>query len=64
MSIYTENGYDDRDDYFMSLSSEYGVDIYLIEKLSLDFGEKEEFDLLPKILELERFPSKSTKEVP
>jgi len=44
MSIYKENGFENRKDYLNSLSEEYGVQksaVYMVAKL---LGESEDFD--------------------
>lgn len=44
MSIYTDNGYASRKDYFESLAEEYEVDIETIYALYDILGDAEAFD--------------------
>lgn len=51
MSIYTENGYENRRDYLDSMAAEYGVDRESVYALASVLGKSEDFDGL--IAELE-----------
>ena len=51
MSIYTENGYENRRDYLDSMAVEYGVDRESVYALASVLGKSEDFDGL--IAELE-----------
>ena len=51
MSIYTENGYENRRDYLDSMAAEYGVDKESVYMLASVLGKSEDFDGL--IAELE-----------
>jgi len=53
MSIYTEYGFESRDQYLESLSEDFGVDIDIIQELSDILGHEEDFDGL--VSELEDF---------
>lgn len=44
MSIYQENGYENRDDYLEQLADEYGLELETVQMLADLLGESEEFD--------------------
>lgn len=44
MSIYTDNGYESREDYLNSLADEYGVDVRYVKDFACILGEDEDFD--------------------
>ena len=44
MSIYTEQGYESRQDYLNSLAEDYGVDINLVLVAASMLGPNEDFD--------------------
>lgn len=44
MSIYTEQGYENRTDYLKSLSEDYGVDYQLVVVAASMLGPNEDFD--------------------
>jgi len=44
MSIYTEQGYENRRDYLNSLAEDYGVDINLVLIAASMLGPSEDFD--------------------
>lgn len=44
MSIYTDNGYENRQDYHEQLALEHSVDIQTVLALSEVLGEEEDFD--------------------
>jgi hypothetical protein len=50
-SRYTNNGYENRDEYLESLADDYGVDKMIINELAGMLGESEDFDGL--VIELE-----------
>jgi len=51
MSIYTDNGYENRQDYLESLADEYGVDISTVMAAADVLGPNEDFDGLVTMLE-------------
>ena len=51
MSIYTEKGYADRQDYLRCMSEDYNVDIQTVRMLANLFGPDEDFDGLLVSLE-------------
>lgn len=44
MSIYTDNGFRNRNEYLQSLAEEYGVDRSTVDSLADLLGESEDFD--------------------
>ena len=44
MTIYTDNGYESRDDYLRCLSEDYGVPLADVVALAELLGENEDFD--------------------
>ena len=51
MSVYKENGYNDREDYLSCMAEDYGVDIETVEALADLLGQTEDFDGLISALE-------------
>ena len=51
MSIYTDNGYDDRRDYLRNLADETGADLGTVYMLADVLGPNEDFDGLVTSLE-------------
>lgn len=51
MSIYTDNGYENRREYLKSLASDYGVDESIVFSLASILGKEEDFDGLVTELE-------------
>lgn len=51
MSIYTERGYNDREDYLTDLAEDFGVDYDVVKQLADLYGEAEDFDGLITALE-------------
>ena len=51
MSIYQENGYDNRIDYLRDLSETYGIDLQTVFTLADILGPDEDFDGLVTSLE-------------
>jgi len=51
MSIYTENGYDSRKDYLISLADDYGVEKSDVFAIASILGSNEDFDGLVTSLE-------------
>jgi len=51
MSIYSENGFENRQDYLECLADDHGVDMSTVELLSDLLGEDEDFDGLVTSLE-------------
>ena len=51
MSIYTENGYENRPDYLESLADEYDVDLQAVFNLANLLGPNEDFDGLITTIE-------------
>lgn len=48
MSVYTDNGYESREDYLDALADEYGEDVYFLADM---LGVNEDFDGLIVALE-------------
>ncbi len=46
MSIYTENGYENRRDYLLCLTDDYGIDIATVTAMASILGPSEDFDAL------------------
>jgi len=44
MSIYTENGYENRRHYLLCLADDYGVDIATVTAMASILGPSEDFD--------------------
>jgi hypothetical protein len=53
MSIYTDNGFENRKNYLNYLSAEYGVELSIVMSLAEILGETEDFDALP--IEVEEY---------
>jgi len=51
MSIYTDEGYENRKDYLNSLADEYGIDKQTVYQLASMLGPSEDFDGLVSSLE-------------
>jgi len=51
MSVYTDNGYENRADYLQCLADDTGVDIHTVVMLADLLGETEDFDGLVTSLE-------------
>lgn len=51
MSVYTDNGYKDRNDYLNTLAEDFGIDIMVVYSLASVLGESEDFDGLLSTLE-------------
>lgn len=51
MSIYTDNGYEDRKDYLQSLADEFGCSLSTVVQLASLLGPSEDFDGLVTMLE-------------
>jgi len=51
MSIYTENGYENRRDYLLCLADDYGVDIATVTAIASILGPSEDFDGLVTALQ-------------
>lgn len=51
MSIYTDEGYESRQDYLTSLADDMGVDLDTVFALSILLGSSEDFDGLVTALE-------------
>jgi hypothetical protein len=51
MSIYKENGYENRRDYLDSLADDFGVDRQTVYSLASILGSSEDFDGLVTALE-------------
>jgi hypothetical protein len=51
MSIYQENGFENRKDYLLSLSEEYGISLEEVLVCAETLGPNEDFDGLISILE-------------
>lgn len=51
MSIYTEQGYKDRQDYLQALSEEFEIDIDTVVALASVLGAGEDFDGLVTMLQ-------------
>lgn len=50
-SVYTRNGYENREDYLMSLSEDFGIDYDVVVNVAGFLGESEDFDGLVSSLE-------------
>ncbi|MDO5835655.1 MAG: hypothetical protein Q4P17_04030 [Methanobacterium sp.] len=48
--VYTNNGYENRDDYLESLADEYGINLETVKVLSDILGDCEDFDGLLSML--------------
>ena len=55
MSIYTDEGYESRRDYLISLADDFGVDVDTVFAIASILGSGEDFDGL--ICELEDYQS-------
>lgn len=44
LEVYTDNGYENRDDYLKCLAEDYGVDEDVVRELADLLGEDEDFD--------------------
>lgn len=44
MSVYTDNGYENRKDYLNSLAEDYGVPLEIVYAAADLFGPEEDFD--------------------
>lgn len=44
MSIYTDNGFKNRDDYLRDLADTYGIDTAIVFSLAAILGSEEDFD--------------------
>ena len=55
MSLYIRHGYENREEYLLSLASEYNVSATTVHLLSEQFGEDEDFGLLQQALDELRF---------
>mgnify|MGYP001769069336 CR=1 FL=1 len=53
MSVYTDNGYNNRREYLESLADDFGVDPMIVFQMASILGSSEDFDGL--ILELEDY---------
>ncbi len=51
MSVYTEMGYENRQDYLKSLSDDFGIDLETVFMLADLLGPNEDFDGLVTTLE-------------
>lgn len=51
MSIYTDNGYENRKDYLNCLAEDYGVDKQTVYNIASILGSSEDFDGLVSNLE-------------
>ena len=51
MSIYTDKGYKNRDDYLKSLSEDIGIDLATVREVAALLGPNEDFDGLVTTLE-------------
>jgi hypothetical protein len=51
MSIYTDNGYNNRMDYLKSLAEDHGVDLKAVVELATILGPGEDFDGLVSMVE-------------
>ena len=49
--VYQENGFDDRDDYLLSLAEDYGVPLDAVMAMAEVLGPEEDFDGLVSNLE-------------
>jgi hypothetical protein len=44
MSIYTDNGYKDREDYLICIAYDYGIEHSVVDQLAAMLGPSEDFD--------------------
>lgn len=44
MSIYTDNGYESREDYLNNLADEFGIDRDIVYSIAAMLGSSEDFD--------------------
>lgn len=51
LSVYQEHGYEDREDYLLSLADQYGVDLAFVMALADGLGPNEDFDGLVNMIE-------------
>jgi len=51
MSVYTDNGFQNRNEYLQNLAEEYGVDRDTVDSLADLLGESEDFDGLVSSLQ-------------
>ena len=51
MSIYTDNGYENRMDYLKCMAADYGVDLETTLVIASAYGKSEDFDGLITALE-------------
>ena len=51
MSIYTDNGYENRKAYLLDLADEYGVSVHDVFMMAQFLGPSEDFDGLVSALE-------------
>ena len=51
MSVYTDNGYKDRNDYLKSLAEDLDIEVYVVYALAYVLGPNEDFDGLVTSLE-------------
>lgn len=51
MSIYQENGFENRKDYLLSLADDFGIDVQTVFALASILGSTEDFDGLITALE-------------
>ena len=50
-TVYTKNGYEDRNDYLTSLADDYGMELATVNELASILGESEDFDGLVTTIE-------------
>ena len=50
-TVYTKNGYEDRNDYLTSLADDYGMELATVNELASILGESEDFDGLVTLLQ-------------
>lgn len=51
MSVYTDNGYENRRDYLKCMAEDYGVDLETVLVMASMLGSSEDFDGLISALE-------------
>lgn len=51
MSVYTDNGYENRKDYLNCLADEYGLELSTVYSIASVLGSSEDFDGLLTTLE-------------
>lgn len=51
LSVYQERGYEDREEYLLSLADQYGVDLASVIALADVLGPNEDFDGLVSMIE-------------